>query len=57
MKSRTTSQSRSTQHSKQHSTVAAVSQFMDGTMVVDGRTYYHARVVHHHSWRAADSTV
>ena len=32
---------------------------MDGTMVlvVAGSTYYHARVLHHHPWRAADSTV
>ena len=26
-------------------------------MVVVGSTYYHARVLHHYSWRAADSTV
>ena len=56
MKSRTTSRSRITQHSKRHSSSSS-RIIMDGSMVVAGSTYYHARVLCHHPWRATDTTV
>ena len=36
---------------------AATGSYMDDTMVlvIAGGTYYHARVLDHHPWRAADS--
>ena len=54
MKSRTT-RSLTTQHSKQDS--SSSSRIIHGWyhMVLAGSTYYHARVLDHHPWRAADS--
>ena len=50
-----------THHSITHYTTKQAGQHQYHTWMVPwylaGSTYYHARVLHHHPWRAADSTV